>query len=221
MSDLALPPHLRGRVHNDWPWPFNRIKRGWNAKGSRPDILAEDYLTWPPKLVEGYDVTRWENTGASSIVFLKDLANRRILPTNVYGKKHKAVETAAGNPNFGKEIEIFIDYWKPGKVSDDPDPNNPGRYIQKCEPNDYSPSALQKFSTGSGYMRLDPLYTAKWKIIKKKEWPWPVSTQVGPLTPEGEDIVFFMRDHNRPDHLDGYYNCRGVVPIGFIGLKWE
>ena len=49
------------------------------------------------------------------------------------------------------------------------------RWIQKCSPNDYHPSALQKFSKGSGYMICEPLYKAKWKMIKKREWPW-VST---------------------------------------------
>lgn len=31
MPDSALPPHLRGKKHWDWPWPFNKVSRGVTA----------------------------------------------------------------------------------------------------------------------------------------------------------------------------------------------
>lgn len=31
MPNSALPPHLRGKLHWDWPWPLSRIPRGWTS----------------------------------------------------------------------------------------------------------------------------------------------------------------------------------------------
>jgi hypothetical protein len=41
MPESALPPHLRGLPHTDWPWPFSRIKRGVTAWAwGEPKLLA-------------------------------------------------------------------------------------------------------------------------------------------------------------------------------------
>lgn len=31
MPNSALPDNLKGRRHEDWPWPFSLIPRGWTA----------------------------------------------------------------------------------------------------------------------------------------------------------------------------------------------
>lgn len=41
MPDSALPPHLRGALHTDWPWPFSKIPRGWTAWAwGRPVLIS-------------------------------------------------------------------------------------------------------------------------------------------------------------------------------------
>ena len=50
MPDSALPENLRGRKHEDWIYPLNKISRGLTA------------FKWrmPPKLLVGYNVRRWD-----------------------------------------------------------------------------------------------------------------------------------------------------------------
>lgn len=46
MPDSALPAHLRGQLHWDWPGPFRKIPRGWTAfKWGTPRLLAGNL--WP------------------------------------------------------------------------------------------------------------------------------------------------------------------------------
>ena len=54
MPDSALPENLRGRKHEDWIWPLNKISRGLTA------------FKWrmPPKLIIGYNVKTWETAAA-------------------------------------------------------------------------------------------------------------------------------------------------------------
>jgi len=58
-----LPEHLRERLHDDWIWPLSLIPRGFNAFGHRCSgwRLA-------PKLLIGYNVTRWMNPGDKDII---------------------------------------------------------------------------------------------------------------------------------------------------------
>lgn len=218
MSDLALPPHLRGRKHNDWPWPFKNVSRGWNAKGPRcrsnPATSTSDpasYLAWPPWIVEGYGVSRWESAGGESIIHIPALDDFHITKgSDVYNRQWMAVEMNPGHVDFLKVKDIFLPRWKESSVYDVLRPN--GLYEQHCEPDQYSPSALQKFSP-KGWMKLEPFYYAQWHLLKKRELP---------IFPEtGEDQVIFFRRGNRPDHVDLYYNCDRLVPFGFAGLKWE
>ena len=213
MSDLALPPHLRGRLHNDWAiWPFNKISRGWNAAGPRPPKDAKDYMAWPPKLVEGRGISRWETAGGDSIIHIPALDNCQITGAKFYGRNWLCVEMNPGKPDFMKSRDIFFPAWQEAHVYDTPDPDRPGKFIQHCAPDNYSPSALQKFSK-QGYMELEPDYKSWWKVLKKRELPvWPET---------GDDRVMFYRAGNRPDHVDCYYNCDKIIPIGFVGLKWE
>lgn len=204
MSDLALPPHLRGKLHNDWTWPLNKISRGWNAAGPRAPQGADDYMAWPPRLVEGKGVSRWENDGAQSILHIAALDKTTVRGHQVYGRTWLAVEMNPGRPDFMKAKDVYIPEWRPATVTDTPQ--------QTCDPMQYSPSALQKFSP-AGWMKLNPFYHSEWRVIKKRELP------VYPET--GDDTVAFFRRGNRPDHVDLYYNTDKFTPIGFVGLRWE
>lgn len=209
MSETALPPHLRGKLHGDWLWPFNKISRGWNAAGPRPGPFGPDYLPWPPRLVRGRGVSRWEDPGARSILHIPALDNIEINGDSVYNRSWLATEMAEGHPDFMKAKDVFFPPWEPANVYD---MKVNGHYVQYCEPGHYSPSALQKFSQ-KGWMKLEPHYHAKWKVLKKRELPlWPET---------GEDAVMFYRRGNRPDHVDLYYNTDKMVPIGYVGLHWE
>lgn len=209
MSDLALPPHLRGRLHGDWPWPFKKVSRGWNAVGPRPATDAEDYMAWPPRLVEGKGVARWEREDGS-ILMIPELVGRVITAKDFYGKEWRCVEMNPSAPDFLNAKVVFFPQWAEAHVYDVP--IGDGKFKQTVFPEQYSPSALQKFSE-SGWMRLSPKYKSTWKVFKKRELPiWPE---------KGDDIVFFTRAGARPDHVDCYYNTDKLVPIGFIGLKWE
>lgn len=210
MSVQALPPHLRLKKHNDWIWPFNKLSRGWNAKGPREKVDSKDYLPWPPKLVEGKGVARWEESGeGGSIIMIPDFIKATIKGSDVYNRRWDAIEMNPGMPDFQQRKKVFL-AWRSAAVTDITSPA--GGNITRIIPQQYSPSALQKFSP-SGWMKLSPNYHSKWKVIKKRELPvWPET---------GDDTVLFTRAGNRPDHLDVYYNVDKILPIGQIGLKWE
>lgn len=206
MSELALPPHLRGRLHEDWIWPLNQIPRGWNAYGPREEKSAQDYRPWPPRLIEGRGVARWEMANGS-VVFLHDLVNKRVDADDVYGKMWNAVEMNPGMPDFYKPKVVHIPKWEEATLTEVQQPD--GTLKISVVPDNYSPSALQKFSR-VGWMRLDPDYYSRWCVITKRELP---------IYPEiGEDTVAFFRRGYRPDHVDVYYN-RSIVFT--MGLHWE
>lgn len=222
----ALPPHLANyqgtgkvKLHTDWPPLLRLIPRSWNARGARVRTDSEGYLRWPPVLVEGRDVTRWENTGATSILFLPDLIDETIKGSDVYGRTHKVIETNRGNKRFKEEFDLFFPHPMEAHVYDVLKKN--GLYELCCSPNDYSPSALQKFSWGSGFVELKPYYKSKWKILDKREWPWETPGPDHLLKPDWEDVVAFMREGARPDHQDGYYNVDQGIKIPNVGLHWE
>jgi len=210
MSDKALPPHMRGRKHNDWFF-FKNTPRGWNAKGPREEKGAKDYAAWPPRLVKGKNVCRWESDGAQSIIFIPELlTNKEINGRDIYGREWEVIEMNPSSEDFQKKKKIRIPYWEESVVTDLK--REDGTYEQIVAPMQYSPSALQKFSK-NGWMKLEPDYFSSWKVLKKRELPvWPET---------GDDTVLFMRSGHRPDHVDCYYNVDKLIPIGFIGLKWE
>ena len=184
---LALPEHLRNwkgtgkvRLHDDWPPILRMIPRSYNANGPRA-IGAPGYAPWPPRLREGKGIARWENAGATSIIYIPSLESK-IITQDFYGTKIKAWETVSGNPNFGKEGWVHIT-WK----------------LDDLGPGMYSPSALQRWSP-KGYLKMNPTYWAWWKVLKKKEDPFKSTLQTG------ENKVAFLRNGWRPDHLDIYYN---------------
>lgn len=208
-NPCALPPHLRGRRHNDWALG-KFIQRSWNARGPRCD--GEGYLRWPPRLDEGRGVARWESAGGRSVIFIKGLEEAEVVGSQVYGRAWLAVEMNPGSPRFGKAFDVFLEDPRAHRVRVTdvytPDGSEFGSLRVDCDPDLYSPSALQKFSM-RGWMRLDPWYVSYWRVLKRREEP-------GRET--GDDTVTFMRSGARPDHVDVYYNC-GRFP--FVGLKWE
>jgi len=217
MSDKALPPHLRGKLHNDWIWPLNKISRGWNAAGPRSERFQNDWRPWPPMLVEGKGVSRWEAAGGHSILHIPGLDKERVQGQMVYGRSWLAIEMNPGHPEFLKAKDVYLPPVKEARVWDIPDQSNPGKFIQMIDPDQYSPSALQKFSK-EGWMKMYPYYHAEWAFNNRKELKW---LQNGAKGTSPEDTVGFFRRGDRPDHVDLYYNTDRCVPIGFAGLKWE
>jgi hypothetical protein len=145
MPKCALPPHLQSKLHNDWPFPLNRLPRAINAKGPRClgsacECGGEGYLPWPPKLVKGYGVARWETTGATSIVYVPEFRDRLIGPADLKGKR-VAIERNDG-PQLGQRFEV--DLIEAG----------------------YSPSSLQLYSD-KGWMELDPFYKTWHRVLKR------------------------------------------------------
>lgn len=218
---LALPPHLRDwrgtgkpKLHDDWPPLLNRIPRSYNAYGPRCALLdPEGFRIWPPRLVEGFGVARWENSESTSILYIPALENCHVTGKDVYGRMFMATEMNPGNPRFQDSFPIQIPEWRPNSVRDQHHVSPTGLDFWEpiVTPNDYSPSALQKFSK-RGFMQLEPYYRSTWNITKKRELPvWPEI---------GEDrLLPFFRMGYRPDHVDLYYN-RSTL-IGQIGFKWE
>lgn len=200
--------NLREALHDDWLWPFNKIPRAWNARGPRCMKDTLGYLPWPPKLVRGKGIARWENAFAQSILFIPSLADKEI-NESIYGKTVRAYESRDGHPNYGQEILIKLE-WREDIPKSYIDTD--GRMKYKFDETLYSPSALQKYSP-SGYMKLNPDYNSQWKIIKKREFPLDPDT--------GEDLVLFRRGGKyRPDHFDVYYNMNRD-PFPHMGLHWE
>lgn len=200
MSDesCALPENLKERKHNDWPWPASKIARSWNAYGPRCPNDSEKYRPWPPRLVEGHGVARWESNLAQSIIEIPALANRTVLGGQVYGREWQAIERNPGRPDFGQQKTVVLG-WREMKWAEIVDP---------ASPLVYSPSALQKFSP-AGWMKLTPDYSTRWKIITRREQPDNVT---------GDDTVLFYRRGYRPDHFDVYYNKTILLTAG---LRWE
>lgn len=99
----ALPDHLKGRLHNDWPPLLNRIPRSFSARGPRcPGQSCEcggkGYLPWPPKLVEGFDVTRWEwcdLEGNRKEVYISNFYKTRI-DKEIYKSQWKTINLETG-----------------------------------------------------------------------------------------------------------------------------
>jgi len=150
VADCALPDNLKGRRHEDWPWPASRIKRGWNAYGPRcigdqcPICHGKSRISWPPTFIVGKGVSRWEETGPGhSVLHIKKLDGITVVAEEVYGHIWDGIEMNPGLPNFGKVVRVKL-YSTTG----------------------YSPSAIQEFSP-RGWMKLDPKFYAEWYRLGK------------------------------------------------------
>ena len=104
MPKSALPDHLKERKHNDWIFPLSLLSRGVNAFGPRCGKGNSGYKPWPPKIVEGKSVTRWETSGADSIVIIPSLEDVKI-DASVYGKVYKAIDERTG-----AELKILLEW---------------------------------------------------------------------------------------------------------------
>lgn len=135
--------NLKDARHWDWPWPMSYFKRAINAFGPRCEMGTKGYRAWPPTLVEGYGVARWEYKDGNnhSIIFIPQFANKRITDS-VYGKTYEAVEKNQGD-----------DKWV---------------HVHLSKGSGYSPSALQRFSM-KGYVQLSPWYISQWYKLKTVE----------------------------------------------------
>lgn len=213
----AMPPHLRGRVHNDWPWPANKILRSANVRGPRCGPGAEGYEAWPPRLVEGHGVARWESDGGDSIIYIPALVGRTVSAGDVYDRVWEAVEMNPGREDFLLRKSVRL-YWRPATVWDEP--NGDGTFGQRTTGGMYSPSALQKFSR-SGWMRAHPKYYTSWHVLRWREFPALIEGRVAEYEAAADTVLFF-RTGWRPDHVDCYYNGDlAGVPAPMAGLHWE
>lgn len=99
----ALPDHLKNRLHNDWPPLLNKIPRSWNARGPRCkgascECGGAGFMSWPPKLVKGHDIVRWEwsdLSGKHRSILIEAFIGKTI-DANVYDREWKAVDVANG-----------------------------------------------------------------------------------------------------------------------------
>jgi hypothetical protein len=200
MPKCALPSHLREKLHNDWPWPLSKLPRSINAFGPRCAGAAcecggKGYRPWPPRLVRGRGVARWENTGASSILEIPDLVSREVKAADVYGSTFTAIERNPGHPNFNQAGSVVLSWREAAVIRVTSAPagawNFPGLIIEE---NLYSPSTIQEFSP-AGWMELEPIF---------KTWHRDAFGK----TPN-------YRIGYRPDHLDGYYNNGPYAGLNF------
>lgn len=142
----ALPAHLKDRLHNDWVWPFSRIPRAYSAYGPRCPGSSPRHLPWPPRLIQGFDATRWEwcdeqsaVTGFRREVTIPDFEKRLIGP-EVYREKWGAYE--------GDELKLIDlkDGWWPSII----------------------PTTSEY-----GWLRLNPEFECRWRTtpsLKKFYW---------------------------------------------------
>jgi hypothetical protein len=224
-NPCALPPHMRdykgtGKVqpHQDWIGPLSWIPRSWNAAGPRCGQGRPGYECWPPILLEGVGVARWEGPRAESVVFIPELEKAHVRMGDVYGKAWLAQEMQPGRPDYLQWKTVTLQM-EEVKVKDAL--LGGGGYITTFEPAGvYSPSALQKFSR-EGWMRLSPRYYSRWGMCDMKERRWLQANRPGGWEAKPEDFVLFFRKGHRPDHVDTYYNMGKGPGVATAGLHWE
>jgi hypothetical protein len=199
MPKCALPVSLREKLHNDWPWPLSKLPRAINAFGPRCGGVScecggKGLRAWPPRLLRGRGVARWENTGASSILEIPDLVKKEIRgPADVYGGTFTAIERNPGHANFNQTGTVVL-AWRAAAVIRFGGPPENDFETLVLDQNLYSPSTIQEFSP-TGWLELDPFFKAWHKNAFGK-------------TPN-------YRIGYRPDHLDGYYNNGPYAGLNF------
>lgn len=142
MPECALPEHLKKRKHNDWPFFLRWVPRSLNAFGPRCGEGNKGFLPWPPILISGHGIARWEATRPSnSIIEIPALKNITVKGIDIYGKEWDVIER--NEEPRGREFKITL---TTGGL--------------------YSPSAIQEFSD-HGWMKLKPEFHARWKKLTK------------------------------------------------------
>jgi hypothetical protein len=148
MPKCALPDHLKDKKHNDWIWPLSYIPRSANAKGPRCGKGKPGYLSWPPHLIEGYDVTRWEwsdRLGNHTHGIINDFKNKKI-NSSIYQSRWDIKDLNTGKTHKNVDL-IHADWW---------------------------PSIIQEYSE-YGWLKLDPTFQCGWRTKpwwKKYYWRW-------------------------------------------------
>lgn len=127
--------------------------------------------------------------GAKSIIEIPDLANRAVTSNDVYNRIWTAIERNPDSPNYNKEVKIVL-LWDEVIAP------------HEKESKLYHPSALQKFSD-NGWMRCEPYYYAKWKVLKRYD------------SRDKEDLVLFYRTGYRMDSYQIYYNWGPYAGLHF------
>lgn len=143
MPKEALPPHLQNKKHNDWPWPLSYLPRSINAFGPRCGEGNAGYKPWPPRIVEGKSVTRWESSGAESRILIPALENVHI-DASVYGKTYDAIETAGQKREFKVTLEWRELFWP----------------FSEADKMMYSPSTIQ--ISKKGWLKMEPSFFVQW-----------------------------------------------------------
>lgn len=136
--------NLRNALHWDWPWPLSYIPRHINAFGPNCPVKSFGYKKWPPILIEGFGVARWEAENGNSWIEIPEFKHAKIT-YRIYNNYFEAIERNPGHVNFNQKLNVKL-----------------------TRTGIYSPSALQRFSH-HGYMKLSPWYVAQWLRIKKRD----------------------------------------------------
>jgi len=142
----ALPNHLKNQKHNDWIWPLSYLPRSVNAFGPRASKDSPRYRPWPPRIVEGYGVTRWESSGADSIILIPELSGKKITDS-IYGKSFEATEL--NGPAPGRKIAVLLE-WRELEWP-----------FSTKDMAMYMPSTIQK--SRKGYLRTEPYHYVQWR----------------------------------------------------------
>lgn len=150
----ALPDHLKEKLHNDWFWIFKKIPRAFSAYGPRcpghgcTHCGGKRKLPWPPRLVEGFDVTRWEfcdeqtavDNSRRKEIYIPDFKNRRI-DESIYNQPWTGIN------QYGGQMTVWLD--KEG----------------------WGPSIIPTTSE-EGWMKLDPGFQCGWKTTGWNKFYW-------------------------------------------------
>lgn len=195
--DIALPPHLWGKTHNDWPI-FKNTPRGKTASGPRAarteaGTSHPQYLETPPKLVKGYGIGRWMAVGNQSVLYIPLFDNDDMMTEADIPEIVQAKELKPSTPLFEKDIKIR----------------------KKTLLTFYGPSSLQKF-TNKSYLLTAPFHVSGHRMIRQREHYAKTKAVTG------ADLVWFWRYGNRWDSLDDYYNTRSALgKSAYAGFRWN
>lgn len=149
MPICALPDHLKNKKHNDWPIGLRWIPRGISAKGPRCGVGNPGYLPWPPRLIGGFDVTRWEwcnEKGDRREIYIQDFLGITI-EQGIYNKTWECLELTY--PVFAKRLTVDLkDGWWPSVI----------------------PTTSEY-----GWLKLEPSFECRWRTRpswRKFYWRW-------------------------------------------------
>ena len=145
--------NLKDRLHDDWIWPLSKISRGWNAKGPRCGEGNPGYKKWPPRLVEGKSVVRWQKSGDKGEILIPSFNEKYLTSEFVTDLKVLAVDVDSDSITFMEQAFVNL--------------------------NDYIPSTIQKYGSTKGWMKLDCGFQCGWRMIRRREMPGKTKEQTG------------------------------------------